>query len=304
MAAPAGQGAPVLPLTRIWIMQQSSQHTTSFRPSLSFRQIAPGLAAGTELSHPWQPLASVPLLILVGVTGAGKSTLLEGLGDGGLDYRLLPDRRILTDELIIATMQWLDGETPQPVRDRVQRFNYTRRYREHFPGGMAYSLTQLWVDPTQGGEVAATWLFDGLRGENEVTVAAQSLPLARFIMLDAPDWIRVQRLLGRADEFDQVSVTAASPDALTFEALGFPEATALFTPAETSRIFSWVTHGQVRIDELQAKLKIVVEERRSYDPVATKQALLRIAPERTLWLDTSTASAREIASKALAWIDR
>ena len=52
---------------------------------------------------------------------------------------------------------------------------------------------------------SALHIFDGLRGADEVAFALKALPLARFAVLNAPDVVRVERLLQRQDAFDQVS---------------------------------------------------------------------------------------------------
>ena len=80
------------------------------------------------------------LLILVGLTGTGKTTAVNALRGQGCRFLLLPNRRDLTDRLIIAHLQQRDGVPVAPVPDRTQRFAYTRRYRELYPGGMAYAV--------------------------------------------------------------------------------------------------------------------------------------------------------------------
>src|SRR5688572_1778231 len=163
--------------------------STTFLP---FQTIAPSLAIGAEQAEGWRSTSALPLVIVVGVTGVGKSTLLDQMAQHGATYLLLPDRRDLTDQLIISAMQVADALPIAPVTDRGQRFAYTRRYRERFEGGMAHALTQLWISD----DAPNLLLFDGLRGANEVTYAAATLPHARFVMLDAPDLTRLQRLLG------------------------------------------------------------------------------------------------------------
>jgi hypothetical protein len=262
--------------------------------------LAPGLAAGDVAPAGWRPLSDVRLLILVGVTGVGKSTLLGELAAQGLAFTLLPDRRVLTDALIITQMHVEDGLPPAPVTDRKLRFDYTRRYRERFPGGMAAALTRLWLDASAPDSL---YVFDGLRGANEVEFAAHALPRACFLMLDAPDAVRVGRLLGRGDAFDQVQNDAPTPDlAADFAGLGVPGAATLFSPAEEAAMLSWVARGEVTAADLAAKLKIVVEERRNYDPAATQATLADHAGDRTLIVDTVTHSPRAAAQRLLAWL--
>jgi hypothetical protein len=272
--------------------------------ALPFEQLAPGLGVGWPAPAGWRSLAASSLLILVGVTGVGKSTLLAKLAQRGLVFHLLPDRRELTDRLIIAAMQTVDGQPVAPVTDRKLRFDYTRRYRERFPGGMAHALAQLLVDPAMSGSYL---FFDGLRGANEVAHAAASLPLARFAMLDAPDWVRVQRLLNRRDSFDRTAAHTNAGDqgaeaAGEPAALGVPEAATLFTPSEAQSLLEWAGRHEVNLDDLRVKLRIVVEERRSYDPAATLTALQTHAAGRTLYLDTVALSPAQVTEQLIAWL--
>jgi hypothetical protein len=267
--------------------------------SLPFTPLAPGLAAGDPAPAGWQPLAAANLVILVGVTGVGKSTLLRELATRGPAYTLLPDRRVLTDALIITQMQVADGQPPAPVADRTLRFDYTRRYRERFPGGMAAALTQLRLEAP-----IDLYVFDGLRGANEIEYAATMFPQARFLMLDAPDAVRVARLLGRGDAFDRVQndLSAASGQAASFADLGVPDAGALFGPSEETRMLTWITRSDVSPDDLAAKLKIVVEERRNYDPAATQTALKQYASGRALIIDTVVHAPGAVARLLLNWL--
>ncbi len=251
----------------------------------SFFAVAPGLGVGEPLPAGWRSITDSPLLVIVGVTGVGKSTMLSRLASFGLRHTLLPDRRALTDALIITTMQRLDNAPVQPVIDRKLRFDYTRRYRELHPGGMAQALADLSIDPAWAGDNLL--VFDGLRGENEIEWAAQLVREAHFIMLDAPDVVRVRRLLGRRDAFDQIGTTMGEGQGAGLAALGVADAGGLFTPAEERSLLALVETGEVDKADLRAKLQIVAEERRSYDPAATRAALLRCAGERALIIDTT-----------------
>jgi hypothetical protein len=275
---------------------------------LPFQSIAPHLSVGSPVPLGRQPLAAVPLLVLVGVTGVGKSTLLGELMGVRSDYQLLPDRRSLTDQLIIAQMQAEAGAPIGSVTDRGQRFAYTRRYRTQFPGGMAHALTQLWL---ADDAPARRWIFDGLRGDNEVRYAADALPRARFVMLDAPDLVRVQRLLGRGDAFDTIALeqpthttppTEAPSDLTSFDDLDLAEARNIFSPAEEQILLSWVRRGAVPPVELRAKLQIVIEERRNYDPNTTMDALQQHAADRMLYIDTVTHAPSAVAAQVLSWL--
>jgi len=255
--------------------------------------------------HNWQPLADVDLTIFVGLTGVGKTTTLEAVADLGFTLTLLPNRRTLTDDLLIAELQLADGDPVSTVRDRAQRFAYTRRYREQYAGGMAHALAQLLVKrnvPTTNvftiDTVDVRYLFDGLRGVNEVTHAARLLPRARFVVLTASDFVRVQRLLGRNDQFDQVAVSDKQIEAV--DLLG--EAASLFSAKEEEQLYALVQTGQVDPAELQAKLKIVQTERQNYDSDASIDALLSVAPQRTLVVDTAIYSPQQVAEQIVTFL--
>lgn len=257
------------------------------------RMLSDRLAVGAPaVADGWQSLTECRVLIFVGLTGVGKTTTQNELSALGLAFTLLPNRRTLTDDLLIAELQLADGEPVATVQDRAQRFAYTRRYRERYAGGMAYALTQLAVKQV-GGAPDPLYFFDGLRGVNEVSHAAKRMPHARFIVLMASDFVRVQRLIKRNDQFDQIGSSAQSRDPLEQNVLG--DAAALFTESEQDQLYRLVDSGEVAREELQAKLKIIAAERRNYDPDASCEALQTLAPDRTLLVDTNLFAPPEVA---------
>jgi hypothetical protein len=274
--------------------------TKPFNMTLSIARSARQLSSAVQQKL---SVATQPLLVLVGVTGTGKSTTLNALMESDLNFTLLSDRRTLTDQFIIPTVAQWDG-TPEQTFCRLERLKCTRRYRERFPGGMAHVLTQLQVAPSLTN---ALLIFDGLRGENEVRYAAKALPQALFVILEAGDRDRLLRLLQRNDTFDRTATATieSKTNTLTsFAALGLPEASHLFSPVEEREILTLARQGLFSATELLDKLKIVVAERRNYDPDATRHALLAIAPERTLALDTTLHSPQHIAREIVAFCQR
>ena len=237
-------------------------------------------------------LSDLEFVVLVGVTGVGKTTTLEALQSNGLTFTLLPDRRLVTDVVMI------DALAGKPVTDREERFRWTAKYRETHPGGMAQAIGQLAVNPKV---VRLRLVFDGLRGLDEVSYAARHYPLARFVVLDAPDTVRVQRLLGRSDAFDQVR-TASSNNAL--EGLQSIEGIHdVFSDAQLEQLASLEQQG-LNSDEIIGKTRIVVSERRHYDPVAAREFLTRLEPERVLYVDTTAHNPDVIAGRIVAWLER
>lgn len=78
-----------------------------------------------------------------------------------------------------------------------------------------------------------------------------------------------------------------------------PEASALFSYEETAEILAQVRQGLYSISAVRDRIKIVVEERRSYDPSATRVPLEKLAPDRTLAIDTTRHSPELIARKVM-----
>ena len=79
------------------------------------------------------------LIFVSGLTGVGKSTTLKTLA---ASVTLLPNRRDLTDEIIIPWVQQRLGQNQRSVTDRLERFDLTRNYREHNPGGIITALLE------------------------------------------------------------------------------------------------------------------------------------------------------------------
>lgn len=260
-----------------------------------FQPLADGLGAGLPPDG-WAAIAELPLLILVGVTGVGKSTTVQAVAQEVGQISLLPNRRTLADLLVIPAVQAWDGDPPTPVTDRRLRFEYTGRYRQRHPGGLAHALTRL-VLQQQPNAWPGLLIFDGLRGAQEAAFAAEALPLARFAVLHAPDGVRVERLLQRRDEFDRIAFDRAGglAPAGSFRWEDAPEAAGLFHPAEQERLAGLVAQGQVDADELAAKIAIVAAERRNYDPDAATKTLQRQASSRTVVIDTTSQSPAQAA---------
>ena len=259
----------------------SALHTPATAP---FAEIAPGVGFGRPLPAGWRSMADSDVLVLVGVTGAGKSTAIAALDERGVKHSLLPDRRVVTDRVIIPLYE------RAPVFDRVRRFAVTQRFTQDCPGGMAAVLAGLAADGSRRG---LPLVFDGLRGEAEVAHAAAVLPRARFLVLTAPDPVRLMRLLKRGDAFDRAAPAGESAGGAV---LNLPDAGGILSPADIERLRAEVAAGTLEADEVRAKFKIIAAERRNYDPDRTVAALLETAPERTAVVDTTVAGPTEVGA--------
>jgi hypothetical protein len=260
-----------------------------------FYTLTPEMGWGDVVPEGWSRPTAVRLLILVGLTGVGKSSTVQALQEAGLDFELLPNRRAMADELVIGTIQTQWGEPRHPIHDRTERFAYTRRYRELYPAGIAHALSQLAINlPAMGNP--AWWLFDGLRGEDEVRGAVELFPQAHFLLLEADDQTRVERLLQRGEAFDYV----AGESGVGAEVAGFRLGElGDFLPATAVATLENLVHtGQVTPQELLAKVKIVRTERENYEVDTAVSALQTIAPDRTHQIDSTQHTPSQIA----AWL--
>ncbi|GHD49125.1 ATPase [Thalassobaculum fulvum] len=239
------------------------------------------------------------VLVLVGLTGAGKTTTAQHLAARMPLAAVLPDRRALTDRVILPSMT--GGAAA--VTDRVERFRLTAAFKERHPGGMGEVLSWLRLPADLP---AGAILFDGLRGEAEVTAAA-ALANGRFLVLDCPPAHRLWRLCGRNDPFDQASATTAvdasahGTDAIR-EALRGEGFDALVGAADFARLVRTLVDRAVGPEAVARSAAIIVEESHHYDPDEARAALLRLAPDRTLVLDTAKLDPETVARAAADWL--
>lgn len=254
-----------------------------------------------KVSLPYfEPLTELPLIIMVGLTGVGKTTALTQLDELGMNFTLLPNRRVLADEVIISSLQKEAGEPPHPVTDRVQRFDYTARYRAKYPGGMAFALSRLALNPLK---VRGWLVFDGLRGLDEIQQAAWLFRQARFVVLDAPDTVRLTRLLKRGDAFDQTGAAPSTVDVDFTAALNnIPHIKSVFSSQQIQQI-SLLGHA-ISPANIIKKVTIIVEERRNYDSNTARIYLTNtLPPRRLLVVDTARQWASTVAKEIARWLE-
>ena len=180
----------------------------------------------------------------------------------------------------------------------MQRFEFTRTYRELNPGGMAHALAQLWINPIA---LPGLLLFDGLRGENEVTHAVRLLALRPFCRARRagcgarrpPHGPERPLRPGRRRARRQIRSWTPSAPSPTWRQ---PKPATSLRSAEEQALLELVRSGAVTAEALRSSLAIVVEERRNYDPAATQAALLDLAPDRTRVIDTVRYAPVEVAA--------
>jgi hypothetical protein len=200
------------------------------------------------------------------------------------------------------SLQHEDGYPPTPVTDRVKRFEYTARYRARYPGGMAHALSRLAVDPAGAGSLL---LFDGLRGLNEVQHAATYFPQGHFIVLDAPDTVRLARLLKRADTFDSIRLPASTEGQMMLTALiSIPDIGTVFSAEQLRKISQAAHAAALPVDEVVKKASIIVEERRNYDSYAARAYLTSsLTCKQVLVIDTARQPPEAVTKQVMEWLN-
>ena len=247
--------------------------------------LAPGAAPAGRTA-----LAPAPMVIFVGLTGSGKSATVAGLAGSGAVRAVLPDRRAVTDRIILPAMT---GDPTQRVTDRIERFRLTAAFRDAHPGGMGDVLERLTVDASMAARIADGWLvFDGVRGPAEAA-AASRLPNALFVVLEAAPEVRLARLSLRGDPFDQASLdvgdlpeeTGGAGDYL--RVLRDHEAGGLMADSTLRRLAGMLSDAGADLAAVASAAAIVLEESKYYDTGEAVAVLEAKAPDRTLVIDTA-----------------
>ncbi len=249
----------------------------------------------------FRPLTKLALVIMVGLTGVGKSTTLKLLQKNGLIFTLLPDRRTITNAIIISSLQQQAGQTPHLLTDQMERFKYTARYRAKYPGGTAHALGQLAADPAK---LSSLLIFDGLRGLNEVQYATAYFPKARFVVFDAPDIVRLERLLKRGHFFDAKTIhTSLLGKNLMAALMSTPNIEAIFNEEELRQIARIARATRLSTDIVLKAVTVIVEERRHYDPYAARAHLTQKLSSKQLMVIDTAAHSPEVAAQRMAkWL--
>jgi hypothetical protein len=214
---------------------------------------------------------------------------------------------VLTNLLIVAPLQ-REENVPVKVLDRNGRLPYIRRFKERHPAGLAYALSQLTINVTPEDPTCEKFfLFDGLRGEEEINYAARALPCALFALLDTPDIVRIKRILDRKDPYDRFFPEGGGRNPgpvgkrlVSFADIGEPDASRIFTVDEEHELLEMVNDGVIDEEELKDKLRLVLVERSMYDMRATVAALENTAPDRTLFIDTTKYTPAQIAEQVVS----
>jgi dephospho-CoA kinase len=243
------------------------------------------------------------ILFIVGLTGVGKSTTLNALKSSALQFELLPNRRELADTMIIPDVQKAEGKEPKAEKDRLERFRLTAKYREMYPAGMVHALQQSLSSTLEtekdSSKPQQVLVFDNIRGFDECKAALETFPGSRFIFLDAPPTVRLKRLIGRGDSFDQVAATRLENDSFIEKLLALESADKLFDIYEIARLDTSGIDESKILDAVQ----IILTEHQHYNSSKAASYLKNQLDEtRLLYLDTSQLSTEEVSRKIQEWL--
>lgn len=245
-------------------------------------------------------LTTARILVFVGLTGSGKSASVAGLAEAGAVRAVLPDRRAVTDSIILPAMI---GDPRRRVTDRIERFRLTAAFREAHPGGMGDVLERLTVDRQASQDwLSRGWVvFDGVRGPAE-TAAAARLPNAVFAVLEATPEVRLARLSLRGDPFDQASfdtsalptVSGGATDVL--QVLREHGVGDLMSDDRMGRLARLLFDAGADQAAVASAAAIVAEESRYYDTGEAIATLQERAPGRIVVIDTARSPVGDVVA--------
>ncbi len=223
------------------------------------------------------------IIFLVGLTAVGKTSAVSALKAN--DYKLLPNRRELTDLIIIPKVQEDLGLPQKPVKDRIKRFELTAKYRESHSAGIVWALRKYLKNLPDG-----KYIFDNIRGKNELEAAASSFRGARFIFLDADFRVRLKRLIKRKDNFDSVEQKAGLQTNLLANLSQIENANELFD-------LEALMNKAYEEKSLLAAVKIISTEHKNYNSKEAKEFLKTLQAASYLYIDTGRNTIEEVSEK-------
>lgn len=251
-----------------------------------------------------EAITQLPILFIVGLTGVGKSSTLNAVrGAFTPSFTLLPNRRELADTIIIPEQLRASGRPVEAVTDRLERFALTAGYRKTYPGGMVHALVEHLTKEYLREALPERPVFDNIRGLDESRAALQTFSNARFIVLDAPPLVRLKRLVGRSDTFDNVSTVGATRlenTPLTEQLLTIKGVKDVFDLYALARLEA--TSG-LSGEAILSAVRIIVAEQQNYDSSAACRFLeSHLDATRLLYLGTSDLSLARVASAVEDWL--
>lgn len=237
------------------------------------------------------------LIFIVGQTAVGKSTTLEALQASAESFTLLPNRRQLTDDIIIPEIQQDLAQPQQQVKDRVERFALTKAYREKHGSGMIHALERYFasLESSHSGTV----VFDNIRGLTEVKAAHETFQDARFVFLFAPPLVRLKRMLARQDAFDKAGAARLENSSFIENLQAVEGAAKVFDLYELARLEASGASDEAIINSAT----IITAEVKNYNAESAKAYLDEtVNDEAFLFLNTSDLNIAQVRDAIKAWL--
>lgn len=148
-----------------------------------------------------QPLLTDQNIVFIsGFTGSGKSTLLKKLAKNLHGFAEIPERRYITLKCIIEPYANYFN-LKHSFNKREDRIAIVKSYKKNIPEGIVFALKH--IEITQ--DLPKGFIFDGIRGEEELKKVLETFKKAKVIVLKASKEIRLNRILERNDPYDQIS---------------------------------------------------------------------------------------------------
>jgi len=237
------------------------------------------------------------LIFIVGQTAVGKSTTLEALQASAESFTLLPNRRQLTDDIIIPEIQQDLGQPQQQVKDRVERFALTKSYREKYGSGMIHALERYFA--SLNSSPSGTVVFDNIRGLTEVKAAHEAFKDARFVFLFAPPFVRLQRMLARQDAFDKAGAARLENSSFIENLQTIEGVEEVFDLYELARLEASGASDEALINSAT----IITAEVKNYNAEAAKAYLDEsVSGDAFLFLNTSDLNITQVRDAIKAWL--
>ena len=186
-----------------------------------------------------------------------------------------------------------EGQVIKPVKDRLERFRITAEYRKKYPSGIIQALKKHNATLPEGN-----YIFDNIRGLDECKAAIREFPDSRVIFLDAPPLVRLERLLGRNDDFDQVQRNVETTGLLE-QLQKIENIQQVFDPREIIALKTSTLEDSKILDAVH----IILAEQKNYNATAAATYLKSVMNDKQLlYLDTSQLSIEEVSKHIQRWI--
>lgn len=155
------------------------------------------LVFNNSKSHPL--LTEQNVIFIAGFTGSGKSTLIKKLIRNLEGFTEIPERRIITLKGIIEPYA-AHLSLQCNFNNRADRIDIVKNYKKNIPEGIVFPMKHIRITK----KIQKGFIFDGIRGEEELKNVLEVFKKAKVIVLNASKEKRLNRIIERKDSYDQM----------------------------------------------------------------------------------------------------